>query len=241
MITSRQNPLVKFIKSLSDKKARDEYGVFIVEGVKNVKEALASGYKINLIVGTEKGLCGIDIASVKTEIFSDDVFKSVSGEVTPQGALAVVEKPKCLPSEKTCDCIFLDGVSDPANVGAIIRTAAACGFTDIYIAGGADAYSPKSVRASMGGIFRVRIYTGDRESLADSVKVPFVIADMNGKNAFTFVKTENVCLVIGNEGNGVSEYMKAKAKYTLSIPMQNGMESLNAGVAAGILMYQLKK
>jgi tRNA G18 (ribose-2'-O)-methylase SpoU len=73
------------------------------------------------------------------------------------------------------------------------------------------------------------------------IKIPFVIADMNGKNVFEFSTNENVCLVIGNEANGVSEFMRNKATYTVKIPMENGMESLNAGVAAGILMYQLKK
>lgn len=241
MITSRQNPLIKKIRSLSDKKYRDEYGEFVVEGVKSVNEALTSTFSVSLIVGTEKGLSQVNADGKKTETVSDDVFKSISNEVSPQGVLAVVKKPENKVDSIIENCVFLDGVSDPANVGAIVRTAAASGYNSVLIADGADAFSPKSVRASMGGIFRVRIYTGTNESLIKLVKTPIVIADMNGENVFDFKTDGKVCLVIGNEGNGISDFMKSKATHTVKIPMENGMESLNAGVAAGILMYQLKK
>ena len=241
MITSRQNPLVKYIRALADKKARDENGEFIVEGVKSVNEALCSNFTTSVIVGTEKGLAQINPTSARVEVLSEDVFKSVSGEVSPQGILAVLKKPIYQAEQIEENCIFLDGVSDPANVGAIIRTAAASGYNSVLIADGADAFSPKSVRASMGGIFRVRIYTGTNENLCNMVKCPFVIADMNGENVFNFSVSGNLCLVIGNEANGISNFMRERATYTIKIPMQNGMESLNAGVAAGILMYQLKK
>ena len=241
MITSRQNPLIKYIKSLADKKVRDELGVFTVEGVKSVNEAISSGFSISKIVGTESGISQVNLGTIPAETVSDDVFKCISTDVTPQGVLAVVNKPVHSEFSQSRNCVFLDGVSDPANVGAIIRTAAASGYLNVFIASGADAFSSKAVRASMGGIFRVRIYTGSNETLSNMIKIPFVIADMNGKNVFEFSTNENVCLVIGNEANGVSEFMRNKATYTVKIPMENGMESLNAGVAAGILMYQLKK
>ncbi|MBE7089974.1 MAG: RNA methyltransferase [Clostridiales bacterium] len=241
MITSRQNPLIKYIKSLADKKVRDELGVFTVEGVKSVNESIASGFNVSKIVGTESGLSQVNFGTIPTETVSDDVFKCISTDVSPQGVLAVLDKPVYGEISQSGNCIFLDGVSDPANVGAIIRTAAASGYLNVFIANGADAFSPKSVRASMGGIFRVRIYTGSNEILSNMIKMPFVIADMNGENVFDFKVNESVCIVIGNEANGVSEFMRNKATYTVKIPMENGMESLNAGVAAGILMYQLKK
>ena len=165
----------------------------------------------------------------------------MSDEVTPQGVVAVVKKPdeKKNPAEIIGDSLFLDGVSDPSNVGAAIRSAAVFGFDSVLIAGGADAYSPKSVRASMGGIFKVKTYTGNRQDLIKKVKTPFIVADMKGENIRNFKREGKVCLVIGNEARGVSEELRALAKYTLSIPMQNGMESLNASVSAGIIMFAL--
>ena len=243
MITSKQNEKIKFVKSLSQKKYRDENGLYIAEGVKMVKEALEKGKKIRFIILTEKAENLIDLKSTSAEVLiaSDDVFSSISGETTPQGALAVIEKDVSTLNSPKDSCIFLDGVSDPANVGAIIRTAVACGITEIYMATPcADAYSPKAVRASMSGIYSVRVYEGTAEELLEVISLPIYVADMNGENVFSFDKKEKFCLVIGNEGHGVSPLLRQKANKILSIPMQNGVESLNAGVSAGILMYLLK-
>lgn len=244
MITSKQNAFVKSVRALSDKKVRDEKGLYTAEGVKSVADAFVSGQKVVSVIVTENGKkllsSTAEIPCAAVETVSDDVFKSVSGEVTPQGVLAVIEKPKELPASPAGDCVFLDGVSDPANVGAIIRTAAAAGYKDVYLADTADAYSPKSVRASMGGIFRVRTHAGGREDLAKLLNVPVYAADMGGENAFSVKPEGNFCILVGNEAHGVSEFMRKRADKIIGIPMQNGMESLNAGVAAGVLMYALK-
>ena len=137
--------------------------------------------------------------------------------------------------------IVCDEISDPHNLGAIIRTAAATGFCDVYIAEGADAYSPKAIRSSMSGIFRVNVFTGKREELAEYIPVPAFVADMGGEDPFSVRREGNVCLIVGNEAHGVSEFMKNRADRTLGLDMQNGMESLNAAVAAGVLMYTLTK
>jgi tRNA G18 (ribose-2'-O)-methylase SpoU len=92
----------------------------------------------------------------------------------------------------------------------------------------------------MSGIFKVKVYTGEREELLDKIDMPIVVADMGGEDAFSASILSPFCLVIGNEGRGVSETLRKKANYTVKIPMQNGMESLNAAVSAGILMYALK-
>lgn len=243
MITSKQNEKIKFVKSLSQKKYRDEHGLYLAEGVKMVREALEKGKKVRSIVLTEKAERLIDLKGYSAEILivSDDVFYSISGESTPQGALAVIEKDENVLNSPKKSCLFLDGVSDPANVGAIIRTAVACGITEIYMATPcADAYSPKAVRASMSGIYSAKIYEGQAEELLKVITLPIYVADMNGENVFSFEAKEQFCLVIGNEGHGVSALLKQKANRILSIPMQNGVESLNAGVSAGILMYLLK-
>lgn len=239
MITSRSNALIKLVRSLSDKSARDETGLFIVEGVKSVKETFSSGFKIKTVVATEKGLSLLGESPVPVETVTDDVFKTISGETSPQGALALVYKPANAETFPKGFCVFLDEVKDPSNVGAIIRTAAAAGYDDVYLADCADAYNPKAVRASMGGIFKVVLHVGGREELLKRINVPLVIADMGGENLFNRKPTGKICLVIGNEGRGVSEKLKSLANEVVSIPMENGMESLNAAVSAGILMYGL--
>ncbi len=241
MITSRQNALVKEIRSLADKKHRDALGRFVAEGVKTVREALLTNQKILYIVGTANGLANFDALSVRVEEVSREVFEYISGEVSPQGILAVIEKPTLPLARPNGSCVFLDGVSDPSNVGAIIRTAVAAGYKDVYLASSADPFNSKCVRASMSGVFRANLYIGDRELLSKVIHLPIVVADMYGENAFTAKVGDEICLVVGNEANGVSEFMRAKAAYTVKIPMENGMESLNAAVSAGILMYSLKR
>lgn len=242
MINSRQNALIKKVKSLTDKKNRDETGLYVVEGYKLCNEAFITQQEVVRVLGTEKGLNKIKPnKDVIVELVADEIFDYVSEEKTPQGVLAVLKKPQGKPVSKG-NSILLDGVADPANVGAIIRTAAASNYTDIYYTeDSADPFSLKSVRASMGGIFRVNLIPVKREEFIKNVSVPVIVADMNGENVFSFKKKDGFCLIVGNEGNGVSKAVKDIARYTVSIPMENGMESLNASVSAGILMYILKQ
>ena len=244
MITSKQNQLIKLIRSLSDKKTRDEHSLFIVEGVKSVKEALISNFLVEQVLFTEKYANSLDgyIKDVKTELITPELMKYVSTEVTPQGVLALVKKPNFACKEQIASAVFLDGVSDPGNVGAIIRTAVACGITDIFITpDSADPYSQKAVRASMSGIFKCKIYLTLREEVKSIIRVPLIVADMDGENVFTTKNNEEFCLIIGNEAHGVSTELLSLADKVVSIPMQNGVESLNASVSAGILMYALKR
>lgn len=241
MITSRQNTLVKEIKALSLKKNRDETGLFIVEGVKSVKEAISCGIKVRNLIFTEKGKELFGDADLPFETVSDGVFGAITEEKTPQGVLAVCYIPKFSGGDIGGKSVFLDGVSDPANVGAIIRSAAAFGFDTVFIANGADAYSNKSVRASMGGIFRVKVFSGSRGELLKKVKGTLIVADMDGEDLSKVKTPDGPCIVIGNEGHGVSKEVKAAGEQVVSIPMQNGMESLNAAVSASIIMYELSK
>lgn len=243
MIVSRQNERVKQIRALKQKKFRDETGLYLVEGLKSVCEALNSTHKVTTVVGTTQMLDRIDdklLSSVEVLEVSDSVFESVSDEVSPQGVIAVVKKPNFILTAPSGCCILSDGVSDPGNIGAIIRTAAASGFSEVYFINSADPYSPKAVRSSMSGIFKVKTYFGSREEVLSAIDKPIVVATMEGENVFKFSSPKHFCLVIGNEANGVSKEVKDLAKYKVSIPMQNGVESLNASVSAGILMYLLK-
>ncbi|MBQ9513651.1 MAG: RNA methyltransferase [Clostridia bacterium] len=242
MIISKQNQLIKQIKALSDKKERDRSGLYIAEGVKLVKEALSFPCRIFALIGTCDGMAKLaETRGERVEEVSEEVFLSVSTEKSPQGVMAVIYKPESFIVNEGDRCLLLDDVQDPNNVGAIIRTAAATGYNTVYLTDNcADPYSPKSVRATMGGIFRVNVVYADRNNLLKTIKKPLIVADMGGENIDTFRGSKEFCLVIGNEGNGVSEQIRKKAKYTVSIPMENGVESLNAAVSAGILMYQLK-
>ena len=242
MITSKQNSFIKEIRSLSDKKFRDKLNLYTVEGTKIVKEALGLKLPICAVLGTEKGLTGLTVDGIRVEYVSEEVFSSISTEKSPQGVIAVIEKPKNQVISPLTNCLLLDGVADPANVGAIIRTAAASGYNTVYLTEDcADQFSPKAVRSSMSGVFRVKTVRAKVEELLSVINLPIYVADMCGENVFTHTPKDNFCLVIGNEGRGVSSTLKNKADFTVSIPMENEVESLNAAVSAGLIMYGLKK
>lgn len=239
ILTSRNNPLIKEMAALKEKKGRKEQGFFLAEGVKMVSECKRSGLEIGRTFVSESYRGETDENAI---CVSDEVFAFLSDEKTPQGILCSVRIPKpslCPPKES---CLLLDGVSDPGNMGAIIRTANAAGYGEIYLVGCTDPYSPKSVRASMSGIFFVKIYTGTREAVLEALSgLPILAADMDGENIFSFRPPEKFALAIGNEANGISEEVFRKAQHKLKIPMRAAQESLNAGIAAGIAMYLLKK
>ena len=240
LILSKNNPTVKELASLKEKKGRRERGCYLVEGVKMVRECIGSGQKIKRIVQSE------DYAgtaySAETLVLGADAFAYVCDAKTPQPIAAEVEIPKIAVTPPEGACLLLDGVSDPANVGAIVRTAVAAGYRRIYCIDCADPYSPKSVRASMSGIFFAQIVQGTREEILSVLtNVPIIAADMHGENVFCFTPPEKFALAIGNEGNGLSDEVRSRAAYTVKIPMDERTESLNASVSAGILMYFLKK
>ena len=241
MITSKQNSFIKEIRSLSDKKFRDKLNLYMVEGTKLVSEALSLSLPIYAVIGTQKGLLNIVPQGARVEDVSEEVFNSISAEVSPQGVIAVIYKPQNQLTKPNGSCVLLDGVADPSNVGAIIRTAAAAGYNDVYMTDDcADPFSPKAVRASMSGVFRVNIIRASRDEILSVVDKSIIVADMQGENIFSTRVVGDFCLVIGNEGHGVSERILKAAKTTVSIPMQNGVESLNAAVSAGLLLYGLK-
>ncbi|MDE6059226.1 MAG: RNA methyltransferase [Clostridia bacterium] len=240
VIVSKNNPLVKELSSLKEKKFREKSGSFLVEGEKMVRECVHSGLNIRRIIVREN-YAG-DTYFLPTVTFGEDAFRAICDEKTPQSIAAEVEIPvyKLQLPEKSC--IVLDGVADPANVGAIIRTAVAAGYTELYCINCADPYSPKSVRASMSGVFFARIMRGGREEILSVLnETPLIAADMDGENVFAFTPPERFALCIGNEGNGLSNEIFSRAAHTVKIPMGTHTESLNAAVSAGILMYQLKK
>ncbi len=242
IITSRQNERVKRVVSLKQKKYRDQYSLYIVEGDKMIADAINAGQQITEIFVSESysgnGFKDIDNRTA----VSDSVFSAMSDEVTPQGIIAVVKIPKSPPISRLSACLLLDRLQDPKNVGAILRLAAAAGVTDIIAVDCADAYSPKAVRASMSGLYRVNIYCMSEHDALKCVKnngLKIIVADMDGKDIFKYSPPEKFCLAVGNEGKGVSDGIMSAADETVAIPMQNGVESLNVAMAAGITLYTL--
>ena len=240
IILSKQNPLVKELASLKEKKGRRERGSFLVEGRKMVREAVACGMRILRVVVRED--YSEETYLPPAAVLGADAFGAVSDEKTPQGILAEVALPVCGVRPPQGRCLLLDGLQDPSNVGAIVRTAVAAGYEDVYLCECADPFSPKSVRASMSGVFFARIMQGTREEIFSALEgVPVLAADMGGQNAFSFQPPEKFCLAIGSEGNGLSQETRTRADFTVRIPMDARCESLNAAVSAGILMYALRR
>ncbi len=249
IITSLDNSSVKEARSLHDKKNRRYYGQFLIEGRKQVLEAIAKNVELEKIFvdgNKVKDFEKIITSTMAPVLFvSSSVLKSISGTETPQGIVAVATLPvaSIYEHKQNNKILVLDKISDPGNMGTIIRSAVATGFTDIFTIECVDAYSPKVVRSTCGGIYGVNLYPSDYNeviSICKKHKIELLVADMNGQNIYdNFAVDGDYAIVVGNEGNGVSEELK-EAGRLIKLPMKNGMESLNAGVSVSIIMYALE-
>ena len=239
VITSQDNAKVVEVSKLLDKKYRKATGRYVIEGERLVRDALKHGANVTDVfvkLGTE------DKFDFENQIVvSEKVFAKMSDTVTSQGVLAVVQKPDKQPVAPIGNCLVLDGLQDPGNVGTLIRTAAASGFTDIYAVNCVDVFSPKVLRSAMSAHFCVNIWqTDDIRLVFDLLQhVQKVAADMHGESVFRASFAERVAIILGNEGNGLSEFSKAHADKTVCLPMQNNFESLNVAVAGSVIMYKI--
>ena len=239
IITSKDNETVKNIKKLKDKKYRDEAGLYIIEGVKMIEEAIVANAKIDKIVVCEECLKTGDIEQkLLYEIAKYDciyvnakVFNFLTDVVAPQGILAVLEKPsKTEKIQYDQDIILaLDGIQDPGNLGTILRTADSVNLKQIIVTKTtADSYNPKVVRSTMGAIFK--------EIKKNKFKV--VVTSLDTNDSVYDIEYNKKVIVIGNEANGVSKEVQAIADNRVKIPMLGKTESLNASVATGIMLYE---
>ena len=239
VILSKNNPAVRELAALKEKKGRLARGAFLVEGVKMVREAVEAGMRVRRLAVRED-YAG-ETYALPAVVLGADAFRAVSDEKTPQGILAEVELPVRKLRPPAGRCLLLDGLQDPANVGAIVRTAVAAGYGEVYLADCADPFSPKSVRASMSGVFFARLMQGARGEILQVLDgVTLLAADMRGENVFRFVPPARFCLAVGSEGGGLSAEVRSRANAFVRIPMDGRSESLNAAVSAGVLMYALR-
>ena len=253
IITSKDNETVKNIKKLKDKKYRDEAGLYIIEGVKMIEEAIVANAKIDKIVVCEECLKTGDIEQkLLYEIAKYDciyvnakVFNFLTDVVAPQGILAVLEKPsKTEKIQYDQDIILaLDGIQDPGNLGTILRTADSVNLKQIIVTKTtADSYNPKVVRSTMGAIFRVNVI--ESEDLLQTLKnlkkhkYKIMATSLETNNSIYDVEYNKKVIVIGNEANGVSKNVLEYADEKIKIPMLGKTESLNASVATSIILYE---
>lgn len=253
VISSKDNETIKKIKSLKEKKYRDIENCYIIEGIKLVKEAIAENAKIKQIVVCEDCINDgeidtdtlYEIAKFDVVYVTEKVFKTITDVKTPQGIIAVIEKNNINSKiDYSQDIIIaLDGVQDPGNLGTILRTVDSANLKQIILSKeSADSYNPKVVRSTMGAIFRVNIIEADslKEMLQEAKKNNFkvMVTSLDTKNSIYDVDYSKKVIVIGNEANGVSKEVQAIADEKVKIPMLGKTESLNASVAAGIMIYE---
>ncbi|MBQ9408904.1 MAG: RNA methyltransferase [Clostridia bacterium] len=248
-ITSAQNAAVKRLKSLNDIKARKRERACLVEGEVMIGEALGSGLKpLEALFEEETPLClRLMEAGAQVRLCTRNVLESACDTVSPQGCCASFQLMDRTVDEGARLLLALDGVQDPGNLGTILRTMDAAGFAGAFLSEAcADVYSPKVQRSAMGSAFRMPTQRGDLTKKLTELKAQgfrIVVSDLSGGNLYEsrFSPNDKLLLVIGNEARGVSEPVKALSDIRVKIPMRGRAESLNAAVAAGILMYELTR
>jgi len=253
VISSKDNELVKHIKKLKDKKYRDENNEYIIEGVKLIEEAVKENVKIKKIIVCEDTTrtyeiptnVMLEIAKYECIYVTDKIFSAITQVTNPQGIMAIIEKNK---ENQEIDysqdiIVTLDDVQDPGNLGTILRTVDSIGLNQIIVSKEtADSFNPKVVRSTMGAIFRIKII--EVEDLKQTIKeikkhhFKLLVTSLQTENSIYDVDFHKKIIVIGNESNGVSQEIQEMADEKAKIPMLGKTESLNASVAAGIVMYE---
>lgn len=256
MITSTANQQVKQVIQLNKKaKLRDERDVFVVEGPKMFGEAPAERvekvYISESFLEKSRSIRDLDKEEIPYEVVADAVFRSMSDTQTPQGVLCLVKQYhyelEALLEKQDPLFLVLENLQDPGNLGTIMRTAEGAGVTGVIMSKGTvDLYNPKTIRSTMGSIYRVPfLYEEDLKKTLAVLKsrgIKSYAAHLKGRN--TYDKEDyrgGTAFLIGNEGNGLTDELCACADTYIRIPMEGQLESLNAAVAAAILMYEVHR
>jgi TrmH family RNA methyltransferase len=235
---------VKYIQSLYHKKNRQDEGVFIAEGPKLMTEIFGSAYKIRKIYAIEKWAEANSIAGELITVVTEDELQRLTGLTTANQVLAVLE-------EKQADTaiawreeliLMVDGIQDPGNFGTIIRIADWFGIQHIIASmDTVDVYNPKVIQATMGSFTRVNIIYETLHSFLSANNVETYAAVLDGTSVNKIEPVKNGCIIIGNEGKGISDEVLAMVKHKITIPRVGHAESLNAAVATGIILSHLQQ
>ena len=244
VITSRKNPLLQQVKRLlSSRKEREEAGLFVSDGTKLLQEAIRWWQGLDTVILSRN----VDITipdGVRTVVVPEDVMASISPMQTPQGALFLCRLPEQLPFAPKPGMLLLDGIQDPGNLGTILRTADALQIPVALLEGCADPYSHKVVRASMGAVFRMEIMRTtwlEAQAACEAAGITVGVTALNDTaKDLREAPLDTMAVVIGSEGQGVRREILESAGQALIIPMNPNCESLNAAIAAAIVMWQMK-
>ncbi len=244
-ITARKNPLIQRLRRLlSSRKEREQEGVFVADGTKLLAEAVRWWSGLDTVVlsdGVEAEIPeGVRLVRVPQEI-----MEYISPMQTPQGALFLCRLPEKTAFIPKPGMLLLDGIQDPGNLGTILRTADALEIPVALLEGCADPYSHKVVRASMGAVFRMDIVQASWQQARDACRqaeIPVAVTALSDRaEDIRAAALRDMAVVIGSEGQGVRKEILDEADRELIIPMSERCESLNAAVAAAIVMWQMKK
>lgn len=243
-ITSRKNPLLQQVrKLLSSRKERQLSGLFVADGTKLLEEAVRWWPGLETVILTD-GVQAQIPETVRTVYVPEDVMESISPMRTPQGALFVCRLPEAETFSAVPGMLLLDGIQDPGNLGTILRTADAMNVPVALLEGCADPFSHKVVRSSMGAIFRTPPVQTTWEVAAAACavqKIPVAVTALSDTaRDIRQVTVSSMAVVIGSEGQGVRQEILESAQSQLIIPMNEKCESLNAAVAAAIVMWQMQ-
>lgn len=255
VISARSNNNIKRLKKLlSSSKFRRENGCFALEGLRLCTDAVKNGFKPEAVYFTKAAqeksydeIKAITDAGEKSFMLTSDVFSYVSDTVSPQGIICVMHmsRQKCKIAENG-RYIALHSLATPDNVGAVSRTAEAFGLDGIFTLGGCDIYNPKAMRASMGALLRLPVYSMNEDDFFDSCKKNGLVtyASTPRKSAQSIDCADflgGAAVVIGNEANGLPDEFIARCDKAVTIPMHGKAESLNAAAAAAVLIYEMTK
>lgn len=257
IITSKDNPVVKLYQRLSSsKKDRLQYGLFVLEGFRIVEDALREDGEISYLILTKsscekfgESLFQADLKNAKTIVISNELGNKISQTTQTQGVFAICRIPvqREIAFRENGKYIVLFGLQDPGNVGMIIRTSDALGMDGVIMSGSCDLYSPKVIRSTMGSVFRISIYVeNDTEALFKMLSEHNIVtcASVIDRDAEKITKcsfTGGQAVFIGNEGNGLPREISDRCLRRVTIPMCGSINSLNAAMAAGIVMWELAK
>ncbi len=244
-ITSAQNPLLRHIRKLqSTRSYRENCGEFVCDGWKLLDEALRWYPKLKCVLVTNAADCPTLPSGARVVEIPEGLMQSLSSMKSPQGVIFTLELPKSGEADLSPGMLLLDRIQDPGNLGTILRTADAFGIKVLLTNGCADAFSEKTVRASMGAVFRTLPQSMEMDTLlkqCEAKGIPLAATALTDRAVdLRQIDLKQYITVIGSEGQGICETLLQTSQKQIIIPMQPRCESLNAAIAAAIVMWQMK-